>query len=61
MSKKVIIEIDVEDNQTDKSICKDAIEALNSRLLIVKRLQINDVVRYDYTKGGFIKEEIVND
>lgn len=57
MEKKVIIEVVTDITQSDKLICKDVIEGLNEKLLIVQKVNINDKDVYDYNKGGFIKEE----
>lgn len=57
MEKKIIVEVVTDTTQSDKLICKDVIEGLNEKLLIVQKVNINNKDVYDYSKGGFIKEE----
>lgn len=57
MEKKIIVEVVTDTTQSDKLICKDVIEGLNEKLLIVQKVNINNKDVYNYSKGGFIKEE----
>lgn len=57
MEKEIIIKVITDLKQPDIELCKDAIQALNEKLLLVHKVDINNKCIYNYDQGGFIKED----
>lgn len=55
MEKEITIKIISDSKQSDIEICRDAIQALNEKLLMVHQITINDKVIYNVSDGGFTK------
>lgn len=55
MEKEITIKIISDSKQSDIELCRDAIQALNEKLLMVHQITINDKVIYNVSDGGFTK------
>ena len=55
MEKEITIKIISDSKQSDIEIWRDAIQALNEKLLMVHQITINDKVIYNVSDGGFTK------